>query len=319
MYYLGIDLGATSVRTVIGDETGTVLGETTVPTPPGPTGGDVTAAILDTVREVCSRADVTPTRIEAAGIGAAGRLDSDAGSVSGHANLPDSVTEIPLVSPVTDLIDSDDVFLQKDVNAGVVGERFYTDDSVDNIVYLTISSGIGAGIAIDGEIISGWNGNAGEVGHTVVDATGFMTCGCGRDGHWEAYCSGENLPRYARTLQENLDIETSLPIGNTEFTAVDIFAHAGEDALADEILDRMSEWNLIGLANLVHTYAPSVVRIGGAVAVNNPEHVVEPLASRLEERLLVDMPAVSLTTLGEDTVVKGALASAITHSQGGND
>ncbi|OYR79578.1 glucokinase, partial [Halorubrum distributum] len=231
-------------------------------------------------------------------------------------NLPDTVERIPLVGPVGRLLDTDEVYLHNDTIAGVIGERFHSERNPDDMVYLTISSGIGAGVAVDGNVLSGWDGNAGEVGHMTVDPHGFMTCGCGLDGHWEGYCSGNNIPKYARELYEEDPIETSLPIEDPDFSAVDVFEAAGEDTFADHVIDQVAHWNAMGIANVIHAYAPLVVSVGGAVALNNPDRVLDPIREKLPEMVFINVPEVRLTDLGDDVVVKGALASALTDGTG---
>ncbi|WP_143415557.1 ROK family protein, partial [Halorubrum sp. SD612] len=183
MYYVGVDLGATNVRAVVGDETAAVLGAASRGTPRGPNGIAVTEAVLEVTRGACADAGIEPSEAVAAGIGSIGPLDLAEGIVQGPANLPDTVERIPLVGPVGRLLDTEEVYLHNDTIAGVIGERFHSERNPDDMVYLTISSGIGAGVAVDGNVLSGWDGNAGEVGHMTVDPHGFMTCGCGLDGH----------------------------------------------------------------------------------------------------------------------------------------
>jgi len=314
--YAGVDLGATHIRAVIGDETGSIVASHKTETPRGPAGIAVTEAVLDAIRQACDAADIAPTEVVAAGIGSFGPMDLAEGVVENPANLPDTIDRIPLTGPVENLIGSERVSLHNDANAGVIGERFYSDRSPDDMVYLTISSGVGAGVAVDGNILSGWDGNAGEVGHLTIDPHGFMTCGCGHDGHWEAYCSGENIPRYATQLHREDPVETALPIETEEFSAADIFEYAGEDEFASHVLDQICHWNAIGVANIVHAYAPLVVYVGGAVALNNPEQVLDPIRNRLDDMVMSNIPDIQLTQFGDDVVVRGALASALTGGTG---
>ena len=312
-HYAGIDLGATNVRAVVGDDDGTVLGRDRRPTPQGPSGIAVTEAVLDAVRAACEAADVDHGDVAAAGVGSVGPLDLAAGTVEGPANLPDGVGTIPLTGPLEELVGGP-VHLHNDTAAGVIGERFHAERNPDDMAYLTISSGIGAGVCVDGNVLSGWDGNAGELGHVTLDPDGAMTCGCGGRGHWEAYCSGSSVPRYARHLHDGEP--TELPLSSSEFDAADVFVAAGDDPLADRVLERVAEWNALGVATLVDAYAPIVVYVGGAVATGNPEVVVGELRERVPERVFSNVPEIRLTTLGDDVVLQGALASAMTGGTG---
>jgi glucokinase len=315
--YAGVDLGATNVRAVVGDADGRVCGSERRSTPRGPTGIAVTEAVLDCLRGACADASVDPAAIDACGIGSIGPLDLAAGTVEDPANLPDSIDRIPLTGPVSELVDSSRVYLHNDTAAGVIGERFYAEQTPDDMAYLTISTGIGAGVCSDGRVLAGWDGNAGEVGHYVVDPQGRLTCGCGKAGHWEAYCAGGNIPRYARLLAEDdPDVDTALPLQDPEFDAADVFAHADDDAFAAHVVDQLAHWNAIGVTNLVHAFAPIVVSVGGAVALNNESLVVDPIRERIADMVMTNVPDVQLTTLGDAAVVKGALASALTRGTG---
>jgi glucokinase len=312
-YFAGVDLGATTVRGAVATADGTIVASGRQPTPQGPSGIAVTEAVLDSIRDACASCGCAPGDGDAAGIASVGPLDLAAGVADDPANLPDSVETVPLVGPVSNLVDSEHVFLHNDAVAGVLGERFYADRTPDDMVYLTISSGIGAGVAVDGRVLGGWDGNAGEVGHTVVDPAGRQTCGCGREGHWEAYCSGENIPAYARSLAAERDgLETSLPLEDLGFDASDVFAHADGDEFASHVVERVGHWNALGVTNLVQAYAPLVVSVGGAVALHNPAQVLDPIRERLDSLVFNNVPELRLTEHGDDVVLRGAVASAVT-------
>jgi glucokinase len=314
--YAGADLGATHIRAVIGDSSGAIIASHRCDTPRGPRGIDITEAVLTAIREACKAAGIGPDSITAAGIGSFGPLDLATGTVENPANLPDTVEEIPLTGPVETLCETEHVYLHNDANAGLIGERYYSDRNPDDMVYLTISSGIGAGVAVDGNVLRGWDGNAGEVGHMTIDSRGFMTCGCGHDGHWEAYCSGDNIPKYATQLHRDDPVETALPIGTSEFDAADVFEHAGTDDFATHVLEQIAHWNAIGVANIVHDFAPLIISVGGGVAINNPDLVLEPIREKLDEMVMTNIPKLQLTDYGDDVVVRGALASALTAGTG---
>ncbi|MFC7069774.1 ROK family protein [Halobaculum lipolyticum] len=313
-YYVGVDLGATNLRGVVGDDEADIVARAETETPRS-SGIAITEAVLRVVRQACAEANLDPGAVAAAGIGSIGPLDLAEGTIDGPANIPD-IGRVPLVGPLGELLDTDRVYLHNDTIAGVIGERFLSDRNPDDMAYVTISSGLGAGVCVDGHVLSGWDGNAGEVGHMVVDASGTMTCGCGREGHWEAYCSGNNIPKYARHLADAEDIYTDMPVEAPDFSAVDVFEAHGGDPLADLVVDRVADWNVVGFTNLANAYAPLMVRVGGAVALNNPDLILDPVRDRLEESTFVNVPDVQLTEMGDDVVVKGALASAITGGTG---
>jgi len=305
MRYVGVDLGATNVRAVVADGEGTILGRARRRTPQE-SGVAVTEAVLSVVREACEAAGVAPGEVAAAGIASIGPLDLAEGAAVTPANIP--VDRVPLTGPVGNLVDGP-AHLLNDADAGVLGERFFGERTPDDLVYLTISTGIGAGVCVDGQVLSGWDGNAGEVGHVIVDPDGALRCGCGGYGHWEAYCSGANIPAYARHLHETEDVPTDLPVGDLDAAAV--FEAADRDPLAERVLDRVGRWNAQGVADVVHAYAPLIVHVGGAVALGNPERVLDPIRERLPELVVSNVPEVRIASLGEKAVVRGALARAI--------
>ncbi|MFB6127673.1 MAG: ROK family protein [Halolamina sp.] len=317
-HYVGVDLGATNVRAVVADETGRTVGRADEATPRGPAGIAVTEAVLSVARGACAEAGVDPETVDGAGIAAIGPLDLAAGAVIDPANLPDTIDRIPLTGPLANLLglSEGDLRLHNDADAGLIGQRFHADRNPDDMVYLTVSTGIGAGVCADGTVLSGWDGNAGEVGHLTIDPQGFMTCGCGHDGHWEAYCSGQNIPSYARELHAESAVDTALALDDPDFSAKDVFEAAGDDEFAAHVVDQLGRWNAMGIANVVHAYAPLVVYVGGAVALNNPDRVLDPVRERLDDMVMANVPELRLTTLGDDVVVQGAVASALTGGTG---
>lgn len=317
-YFVGVDLGATKIKAVVGTEDGTIVGRDRRPTPQGPAGIAVTEGVLDTVRTACDDAAVAPERVVALAIGSFGPFDLAEGMIVNPANLPDVIDRIPLVGPLSALVDSDNVYLHNDTTAGVIGERYHADRNPDDMVYVTFSTGIGAGITVDGTVLAGWDGNAGEVGHFTVDPAGRLECGCGRDGHWEAYASGSGIPRYTRYLADECDLreDTSLDLAADEFTAKDVFEAPHDDPLVSTVLDRVGTWNTIGIANIVHAYAPLVISVGGSVALNNEAAVLDPIREQIDGAVMSNVPEIRLTTHGDDVVVVGALASAMTSGTG---
>lgn len=313
--YLGVDLGATTIRAVVGDRAGRVDGIDRRPTPQGPTGLAVTDTVLDTARTACADARVDPADIVAAGVGAVGPLDRDAGATVAPANLP-GVDRIPLVGPLGTLLATDRITFHNDATAGAIGERFFGDGE-EHLVYLTLSTGVGAGAIVDGHVLVGRGGNAAEVGHVTLDPDDdARRCGCGGAGHWEAYCGGANVTGYARDLHDGE--ETRLDLDDPDLDAAAVFdADAAGDDFATRVVDRIGRWNALGVAAVVHAYAPEVVAVGGGVARHNPDRVLGPIRERLSDHVQVtEVPTIRPTDRDGDAVVRGALASAVTGGTG---
>lgn len=311
-YYIGVDLGATTTRIAVADGDGNEHGGAAAPTPRGVPGDRVTGHVLALIEEACGAAGIDPGSIAAAGIGSIGPLDVGAGRVVDPANLP-GVDHVELVTPIETLTGADTIHLRNDATAGVIGERFAHPTAQENMVYLTVSTGIGAGVIVDGHVLRGRAGNAGEVGHFVVDPLGDRACGCGQVGHWEAYAAGDAIPTYARDLYDADPVVTELPLD--DLTARQILERPS-DPLADRVIEHVTRWNAIGVANLVHAYAPDLVIVGGGVADNNPDVIVEPLRERVTDMVMVEPPDIRASALGERSVVRGALVSVLTDGTG---
>lgn len=304
---VGIDLGATHTRVLVTDVAGNELALARTRTPHGVTGAAVTETVVSTLDDACRDAGVEPgDDVAAVGVGSLGPLDIEAGRVVDPPNLP-GVDRIDLADPIRTHVAGAPVELRNDAVAGVLGERDALPDAPGNLVYLTISTGIGAGVIVDDHVLSGRRGNAAEVGHFVVDPHG-RPCGCGGHGHWEAYAAGAAIPDYARDLHAADPVGTELPL-HGEFDAAVLFAHP-DDPLAARVIDRLATWNTIGVANLVHAFAPDRIVIGGGVARNNPTIVVDAVRERLPAHLAIDPPTLRVTELGDRSVLRGAIATA---------
>lgn len=301
----GVDLGASSILAVVGPDAGTITGRARSETPQGPDGSAVVERLVATLEAACAGGAVDPPDLAAVGVGSMGPLVD--GAVADPPNVP-GVGRIDLREPLADLAATADVVIRNDAVAGAVGERFAAESSPDDLVYLTISTGLGAGAYVDGHLLRGRHGNAAEVGHFVLDPAGTMTCGCGGSGHWEAYASGGNVPRYARTLHDGEP--TALPMAG-DLTAERIYDTAADgDAFATRVVERVTDWNVRGVASLVHAFAPDHLAVGGAVALENPGRVVDPLRDRVPAHLAVESPLITTAALGHDAVAIGALVAA---------
>lgn len=299
----GIDLGATTLAAAVAHRDGPVRGRVDRETPTG-SEHRVKQALKEALEAAATAAGVTPQDLAAVGVGSVGPLDQDAGIVNEPPNLA-GVQRLAL-RPFLEELTGRPVVVHNDAIAGLLAER--AAGAPPNSVYLTLSTGIGAGAAVDGHVLSGRRGNAAEVGHFVVDPDSELVCGCGSSGHWEAYAAGAALPKHARHLARTRNIETGLTLESLSTPA--LVDAAETDPLADKTLAAAAEANAIGLAGIVHAFDPAQITIGGTLGHQAAEWLVDPAIEAVPTYLVTDEPpAIRLTTL-EDPVLTGALEAA---------
>jgi glucokinase len=251
MVTVGIDLGGTKLAGCLMDAEGQVLREATVPTQAweGP------EAVLGRMRALIGDmlAGVPADQVAGVGIGSPGPLDYRQGLILSPPNLP-GWDRIPLRDAMASAF-SLPVFLDNDANAAALAEhRAGAGLGADRMVYVTVSTGIGAGLVIDGQIYRGETGSAGEFGHISVNAWG-EPCACGNVGCLENYASGTAL---ARRAEEEF---------GTPMSAEEVMRRGlGGDARARRIVDEAFHALGIGLVNLVNLINPKRIVIGGGVS-----------------------------------------------------
>ncbi len=313
---IGVDLGGTNVRVALGDSNGQILKKIHERTDKsrGPKG--VSKQIIRMINSLIAGKTIMK-RIEGIGIGSAGPLDIKRGGLMKPTNLPFNF--VPLIRPLEEEYNLP-AYLLNDCVAAVMGEKhFGLGKNHDNLVYITISTGIGGGIYVDGHLLIGKDGNAHEIGHFTIDFEGRLLCGCGRRGHWEAYCSGNGIPNYSRLIIEEeglMKIKDSNLIreirknGYANITAKTIYDYAkADDKIAKLIVERIGILNAIGFACVVDAYDPTLITVGGSITLNNPKLVINPIKQHISEHARNRVPKIELTPLREDAVIYGALAS----------
>ena len=209
------------------------------------------------------------------------------------------------------------VYLANDCVAGVVGEKeFGNGKKIANLVYVTISTGIGCGIFVDNHLLIGKDGNAHEAGHLVIPGDASLVCGCGRRNHWEAHCSGANTSQFIQSILKHKspqDLQGSLLHKITKgyfskLSSKDLFELAKKkDKLALAIMKEMGKFNAIGFGNINNVYDPQLITIGGAIALSNAELILRPIVSNIKKYTVNRIPTIKITELGEDIVLYGAL------------
>ena len=199
-----------------------------------------------------------------------------------------------------------------DAVTAAVGEKFFgAGINYLNLVYVTISTGIGGGVYVDGSLLLGKQGNAHEIGHIVVDSSEEILCGCGKRGHWEAYCSGTGIPKYARLLSRKYPDQWSQSIlkDKETITAKEVFdAYRRGDSFAETVIRGVKRFNAYGFATIVNMYDPEIITVGGSVALNNADILITDIEKEVEEYAINIVPRIITTPLGDKIGIMGALA-----------
>jgi glucokinase len=261
--WIGIDLGRTKLLIAAVGGDGRVLATRRMPTPAaGPEAA--VGAMQRGVDEVLSRAGVALRDIPAIGVGAPGPLDPHAGIVLNPPNMAGWVN-VPLAATLQDRL-GPPTFVDNDANAAALGEHWVgAGVGVDDLVYVTVGSGIGGGLVLHGRLYRGASGQAGELGHTIVDAQG-PRCACGRRGCLEAIASGFAIAGAARSAIAGGRTTTLSAVPPVALSASDVARAASDgDPVAREIFARAGAALGAGLTDLINLLNPTMIIVGGGV------------------------------------------------------
>ncbi|MEM3833063.1 MAG: ROK family protein [Thermoprotei archaeon] len=316
-YAVGVDIGASKIRVALANYEGRIISKSIESTPKFGDNLTIPKLIGSIIDATIQENNISLNEILGIGIGSIGPIDFNKGIIPRTANLP--FKKIPLVSYLKNRFNTN-VILVNDCVAGVIGERIFGAGKMhENLIYITISTGIGAGVYVDGKPLIGKDGNAHEVGHMTVDPKGKLTCGCGGKGHWEAYSSGSGIPKLVKLILSRKDknrIKESilLKIVNStdKIDSKTVYEAARlNDKLALEIIEEVNKYNIIGFANIINVYDPSLITVGGSITLNNPDLVLNPIKQNIKKYIINRPPEIVLTPLGEDIVLYGAIAIAL--------
>jgi glucokinase len=273
---LGIDIGATKVALAIGDEKGRVVARARRATEPtGRPERDV-ARIAEDAQRLLAKAGVTPSEIAGAGVSAPGPMDPERGSLIHPPNLP-GWDDVPVRGLLADALGIP-VHLENDANAAALAEwRFGAGRGFDHLVYLTASTGIGAGMVLGGRLYRGQGWNAGEIGHVPVEWEG-VACVCGLRGCLEAYVGGAAWTRRLREIAPEASRVAQLAGGREHARPEHVVAAAQQgDGFARSELERFNLYLARAIATLAFTLAPEVVILGTIPASAGEELCIAPI------------------------------------------
>jgi glucokinase len=309
---LGLDVGGTKLAVGLVAADGEVAAFATAPTVVAEGPERVVDRLCRLTHKLLADAGVHAADVRGAGVGCCGPVNAKTGVVHDPPNLV-GWRNVPLADMVADAIGLP-TWVENDATAATVGEwRFGAGKDATDMIYLTISTGVGGGVVAGGSVLRGGSGNGGEPGHLIVVPDG-RRCGCGSSGCLEAYVSGTAIADRAR---ERLAAgEPSVLAG--EITAEGVARAAGAgDRLAGEVWQETTDLLGCAIVGLVNLFEPELVVLGGGVT-RTGEQLLGPVRARVRE--LVMGPAahavqIRQATLGDRVGVVGAAAVAHTRSR----
>jgi len=304
-YYIGIDLGGTSIKAALIDQEYRIIKKQSVPTPKNCEGEELYDAMAKLAKELLEPG----YKAEWVGIGTPGLADSDRGVVSSAHNLGIKEEE-PMSENIKKRLGLP-VFISNDANAAAYAEALAgAARGSRNSVTITLGTGVGGGIIIDGRIYAGKSFAAGEAGHTVIEKDG-RECSCGRKGCFEAYCSATGLIAMTKQAMEGDRTSKLWEICSGDKEKIDgksaFDAQAAGDACADAVVKKYISYLACGIANIMNLLDPDVVCIGGGVSAQG-ESLLAPLREELSKELFIKSAAnrVVPAQLGNDAGLIGA-------------
>ena len=314
---VGVDVGGTKIAAGVIAPDGQMIHKATAPTPKGQ--DHLIQHILAVIKDLRSRCP----DIAAVGVGAAGVVDWPTGHIRYAPN--NSYSNLPLQQLLTERSGLPAV-VENDANAAAWAEATVgAGAGINNVIVLTIGTGIGAGVILNGELQRGETGLAGEAGHIIINPIGGELCGCGATGCLEAMASGTALGRAGRRAAAadpagrlaQLAGAAANVTGETVYQA----AIAG-DPVGRQLFDQLGYWLGVGIASLVNVFDPQVVILGGGL-VNTGDLLLTPARASFERFVFArphrKLPALAHAQMGTDAGVIGAALLALHQHSGAHN
>ncbi|MBN2156393.1 MAG: ROK family protein [Candidatus Lokiarchaeota archaeon] len=300
-YLVGVDIGGTHIRTCItsfenmNKETIIKLKERTLKTDESA----LSRQIIRMIRSLLSQNMIQVTELVSINIATAGPLDVKTGVIFNNANLGHRTIRIK--GPIKQAFPSVECNMINDANGAVLGVHFYeaTDDEKDNLVYITMSTGIGAGVIVNGHLLRGKDGNAAEAGHGMINPISPVECSCGASGCWESFSAGSGLSKQISAVGK-------------KWTTKELYENARKgNTMAQKIVDQANFYNTVGIGLINNFYDPEAIYIGGAIT-NDADLILPVILENFEKQTIKftinRVPSIKLTKLGDEIGLLGALA-----------
>ena len=309
--YIGIDLGGTKIYTALANDNGEIIKEVVIKTEANKGHEQIVDKIKDSIKEVSKGYELSS--VKAIGLGTPGPLDIKRGIIIEPSNLP--FVNYPIVNELYKEFKID-TYIDNDANVATLAEyMFGYGKGIENMVYVTASTGIGGGAILNGKIYRGSTSNALEVGHTTINTSG-RRCGCGNIGCVEAMSSGTAIMKSAQDAVKSR-VETTLK-NYDEVTSKEVFIEASKgDEVSKDILENALSYLGIAVANYANILDPDVIVIGGGI-VNGGDIVFNIINREMKKRCLgtiLNHCKVIPSNLEGKSGVLGAIALAITESK----
>ena len=307
MFRIGVDLGGTNISVGMVDGDDRIIAGAHTPTAPERGERAVAADIIGCIENALLFGGLEISECSGIGVGSPGRCDDGAGIVRSAFNL--GWTEVPLGRWLSEQYGMP-VRLANDADCAALGESVAgAAAGAESALMITLGTGIGSGMVIDGKIYAGYLGLGGELGHTCI-ALGGRRCTCGMRGCWEAYASATALAAMAREAAEQHPDSAlaALP----ELDGESVFRAADEgDAVADAVTGEYVRYLAAGITNAINLLYPEVIVVGGGIG-RRGERLLEPVRALVRESYFArgcgEMPKIVQAALGNDAGIVGAAA-----------
>ncbi len=308
-YYLGVDLGGTNIKAGITDAKGTILLKTSVKTDAAGNAQAIAEQMVALCRELPEKAEISMDDVEAIGVGIPGTVDAEKGTVIYCNNL--NMDGAPIGAIMQEKLKKP-VYLANDASCAALGEFFAgSGKNYKSIILVTLGTGVGGGIILNGKLWEGLEGAGAEIGHMVLHIGG-ESCTCGRRGCFEAYSSATALVNQTKAAMRKhpLSLLNTVADKSGKVSAKTAFdAMRKGDSVAKDVVENYLFYLSEGIANLINIFAPEAIILGGGVC-NEGDTLLVPLREQVVAKCyggdLIHHADISIAELGNDAGLIGA-------------